>query len=173
MQLSGRGERERLFTHWTKSSVMWPVLANDKWVGCTVLRRGSKSPPLLSQLFSSSALRVEFLRVAVPLSRMRKICAKDLQPTCNLSKKYTFVLLCQWKLAAVIAAKSRENCFIVYTRYWTRLIMYITLFLVTTIILLVKYFFSQIIGEKIRFTEVDHINSAKRFLSIVPLCGNA
>ena len=51
--------------------------------------------------------------------------------------------------------------------------MYITLFLVTTIILLVKYFFSQIIGEKIRFTEVDHINSAKRFLSIVPLCGNA
>ena len=158
MQLSGHGERERLFTHWTTSLVMWPVLANDKWVGCTVLRRGSKSPPLLSQLFSSSALRVEFLRVAVPLSRMRKICAKDLQPTCNLSKKYTFVLLCQWNLAAVIAAKSRENCwnisfFIVYIRYWTRLIMYITLFLVTTIILLVKYFFPQIIGEKIRFTE--------------------
>lgn len=103
------GERERIFTHWTTSLVMW-LLGSDKWVGYTVLRSISKSPPLLSQLFFSSAVKSGISqRVAIPLTRMRKICAEELQPTCNLTKKETFGFLCQWNLAAVIAAKSREN----------------------------------------------------------------
>lgn len=122
--LSGGRERERIFTHWTASLVMWLCLGSDEWVGYTVLRAALKALLYFLNCFSPVPLRVVFHRVAIPLTRMRKICAEELQPTCNLSKK-TFGFLCQWNLAAVTAAKSRENYWnipylVVYARYWTR-----------------------------------------------------
>ena len=50
--------------------------------------------------------------------------------------------------------------------------MCITLVLVTAIILLVRYFPSNYRGEN-KVYKVDYINSGRRFLSIIPRCGNA